>query len=240
MIGATAEELRSIALSCGDAAGYFPAVYSRVTTQIAAAIDRGQFDDGTRMDTFATVFAKRYTSARRQEIPRPRCWQASWDVAGDGRLLIVQHLLLGINAHVNYDLPQAVVEVARQSGGLEAVRGDFNAVNEILAATSVGVLRDLDRTSRWVSEVVSLGGGRIFRFSLEVARDQAWAAAERLYRLDDADDQQAYVRELDRLVSVLAYLIAHPTFPASLLIPAARRLEQRDPLQVVTALLGDH
>ncbi len=49
---------------------------------------------------------------------RPRCWQASWDVAGDASLLIVQHLLLGINADVNHDLALAVVEVADQTGDL--------------------------------------------------------------------------------------------------------------------------
>lgn len=178
-----------------------------------------------------------YTRALRQEIPRPRCWQASWDVAGDNRLLIVQHILLAINAHVNFDLPQAVVEVARQTGDLERVRVDFNAINDVLATASVGVLRDLDRMSRWVNEVARLGGDRVFRFSLQVAREQAWGAAERLYVLDD-EQGAAYVDELDQLVSVLAYLIAHPTPPASLLVPIARRFEERDPRTVAAALLG--
>jgi hypothetical protein len=212
-------------------------MYARVTGQIAGSIDAGQFDDGQRMHYFATVFATRYTAAFRETIPRPGCWQASWDVAGDERLLIVQHLLVGINAHVNFDLPQAVVAIARDTGYLEGVRGDFDAVNDVLAATSVGVLKDLDRVSRWVSEVAALGGDRVFRFSLRVARDQAWAAAQRLYRLD-GPAEQAYVAELDRLVSVLAYLITHPTLPGSLLVPVARCFEQHDPHKVVGALLG--
>ena len=237
MIRASAGELRDIALGCDDAAGYFPAMYPRVTGQIARSIDAGKFDDGPRMDNFATVFATRYTAAFRKTIPRPGCWQASWDAAGDERLLIVQHLLLGINAHVNFDLPQAVVAIARETGGLASVRDDFDAVNDVLAATSVGVLKDLDRVSRWVSEAAALGGDRVFRFSLRVARKQAWEAAERLYRLD-GQAEQAYVAELDRLVSVLAYLITHPALPGSLLVPVARRLEQHDPYRVVAALLG--
>src|SRR5262245_52727421 len=115
-------------------------MYARVTSQIMGSIDTGTFDDGERMDKFATVFATRYTAAFRRSIPRPACWQASWDVAGDERLLIVQHLLLGINAHVNFDLPQAVVAIARDTGDLASVRDDFDAVNDVLAATSVGVL----------------------------------------------------------------------------------------------------
>jgi hypothetical protein len=232
-----AGELRNIALGCGDAAGYFPAMYARVTAEIAESIDAGTFDDGDRMDNFATVFATRYTAAFRKLIPRPGCWQASWDVAGDARLLIVQHLLLGINAHVNFDLPRAVVAIARDTGDLASVRDDFDAVNDVLAATSVGVLQDLDRVSRWVSEAAAIGGDRVFRFSLRVARDRAWSAAERLYRLD-GPAEHAYLAELDRLVSVLAYLSTHPKFPGSVLVPVARRFEQHDPHKVVAALLG--
>jgi Family of unknown function (DUF5995) len=235
MIREIASELRAIALAADDAAGYFPALYSRVTTQIAVSIERDEFADCDRMDAFATEFASRYTRARNSEIPRPRCWQACWDVA-HWNLLIVQQLLLGINAHVNYDLPQSVAAVARRTGDLSGAREDFDAVNDVLSAVSVEVLREFDQLSRWTSEVAALGGGRVFNFSLRAARDQAWAAAERLYALDD-EDQRAYVVDLDRLVSVLAYLIARPSFPASLFVALARRVEQRDPHRVIAALL---
>jgi hypothetical protein len=237
-IRATAGELRAIALSCDDAAGYFPALYARVTTQIADSIDRGDFADGPRMDAFATEFASRYVRARKQEIVRPRCWQATWDVANDQHLLIVQHLFLGINAHVNYDLPQAVVAIARRTGDLASVHPDFDAVNDVLATTSVGVLRDLDRLTHWTNAAVAMGGGRLFNFSLREARSQAWAAAERLYSLDDAQ-QRAYVSELDELVSVLAYLITQPPLLVQLFVFVARMLEQHDPGVVIAALLGD-
>lgn len=237
MIENAAQALRSIARSATDATGYFPALYARVTSKIAASIADGHFEDGERMDIFATTFASYYIRAFRREIPRPRCWQASWAVATDDDLLIVQHLLLGINAHVNHDLPQAVIEVVGRTGDLAGARHDFNAINDVLAATSVGVLRDLDRVSRWVNEVAALGGGRAFNFSLRVARARAWSAAEHLSSLP-VDDRPPYVGELDRLVSVLAYLVTRPTFPTTLLIKAARRLEQRDPKSVTAALLG--
>ena len=63
MIRDTAAELRAIALSCDNAAGYFPAMYSRVTTQIANSIDADAFVDGERMNVFATEFASRYMPA---------------------------------------------------------------------------------------------------------------------------------------------------------------------------------
>ena len=85
-------------------------------------------------------------------------------------MLIVQHLLLGINAHVNYDLPRVVVELADERGDLRSMRHDFDAVNDVLAATYAEVVKDLDRVSRWVNGAARLGGGRAFNFSLTLAR----------------------------------------------------------------------
>ncbi len=237
-IGDTASELRGIARAATDASGYFPAMYSCVTDRIGETIGQGGFEQGARMDTFACTFASYYTRPWHREVPRPRCWQASWDVAGDRGLLIVQHLLLGINAHVNHDLPIAVVAVADACGDLASVRHDFDAVNDVLADTLGDVVGRLDRVSRWTNEAASLGGGQAFNFSLVRARREAWAAAERLYPLS-ADGRRLYLAELDRLVTVLAYLIAHPALPWRPLLWAAGRMEEHDARRVTAVLLGD-
>jgi hypothetical protein len=236
-IGQTVDELRDIALGATDAAGFFPALYVRVTEDIAARIRADRFEDGERMERLTEAFAGHYIRARTGQIPVPRCWQATWDVAGDAGLLIVQHLLLGTNAHINHDLAQAVVEVAPEFGGLESMRGDFHTVNDVLAGSLAGVIRDLDRVSRWTSAAAALGGGRLFHFSLRMARVQAWGTAERLAPLDEAGRREL-MREVDRLVSVLAYLITRPVFPLGAAVWLARRVEQRDPRAVTRALLG--
>lgn len=238
MIADTAAELREIARAARDASGYFPALYARVTAEVAAAVEQRGFEDGRRMDELATTFARYYTRALRRESPRPRCWEASWKVVGDQDLLVVQHLLLGINAHVNHDLPQAVVDVADRGGDLAAMRGDFDAINAILASSYSQVMDDLDRATRWADEAATLGGTTAFNFSLHAARRQAWSAAERLHPLG-REGRRAYLAELDRLVSALAYLVTRPAFPMSLLARLARRLENRDPRAVTAALLGE-
>lgn len=238
MIGATTSELASIARSATDASGYFPALYSRVTERVALDIAQGRFEDGPRMDRFATTFASFYTRAWRREVPPPRCWQASWRVASDPDLLIVQHLLLGVNAHVNHDLPLAVVDLAGPGGDIDDLRADFDAINDTLAKTVQLVLRDLDRVSRWANEAAALGGGRLFNFSLQAARSQAWAAAQRLSRIEDDTARRLYLLELDRLVSVLSYLITRPGVALTPLLWLARRAEEHDPPTVVAALLG--
>jgi hypothetical protein len=243
MLEGTVERLRTLALAADDASGHFPAMYARVTLAVDEAIAAGRFGDGTRMVRFAEAFAAWYVRAAAPGstpgpvVPAPFCWRAAFDVAGDGRLLIVQHLLLGMNAHINHDLPQVVVELAGTAGDLAALRPDFDAVNDLLAETHPVILRDLAPVSMWVNRAAALGGGRLFNFSLTVARNQAWRAATRLHRLDE-DGRAADVAELDRLVAVLAYLITRPDAPVAWLVPLARRCEEHDPRRTTAALLG--
>jgi hypothetical protein len=237
MLEDTIDELRTVALDAADASGYFPAMYARVTDRIRIAATDGRFGDADGMARFAQAFAGWYLRPTSGTAPVPACWQASWDVAGDRRLLIVQHLLAGINAHVNHDLPQVVVELAADRGDLAAMRADFDAVNDVLADTMPDVLRDLGRVSAWVNIAAARGGGRVFHFSLETARAQAWRAAVRLDRLDAAA-RTADVAEIDRLVSVLAYLVTHPGRPLSWAVRAGRWLEEDDPEKVTRGLLG--
>ena len=112
-------------------------------------------------------------------------------------------------------------------------------MNDILAETYDDVLRSLDRVSRWANLAASVGGGKVFNFSLRVARSRAWGAAERIHALEHEAERAAYLAELDRLVSVLAYLITRPPLPTRPLLWLGRRLEQRDPRAVTASLLSD-
>ncbi len=237
MLEDTIDALRTVAIDAVDASGYFPAMYARVTDRIRSAAIEGRFDNGDGMARFADSFAGWYLRPRSGTRPVPACWQASWDVTGDRRLLIVQHLLTGINAHVNHDLPQVVVQLAAERGDLNGMRADFDAVNDVLSDTMPDVLRDLGRVSAWVNIAAARGGGRLFRFSLQAARAQAWRAAVRLDRLDGTA-RAADIAEIDRLVSVLAYLVTHQGRPATWALRAGRWLEEDDPQRVTRDLLG--
>jgi hypothetical protein len=237
MLTVTIDELRSAALAADDARGYFPAMYARVTREVENAAATGRFANGSRMEEFARAFAGWYPTLRHGDVPVAGCWRAAFDVAGDQRLMIVQHLLLGINAHVNHDLPQVVVESAPRGSDLSELRSDFDAVNDILADSLPTVLRSLGTVSRWVNTAAVFGGRQLFDFSLQVARRRAWDAAVRMHALDDAG-RAAYVVELDRLVRVLAYLVANPGPVSRLGVALGRRCEEHDPRTVTRRLLG--
>jgi hypothetical protein len=208
-----------------------------VTERVQREAEAGRFADPARMERFVEAFARWYPRPVDPSRPDAGCWRAAFDVAGDPSLLIVQHLLLGINAHVNHDLALVVVELADGGEPLTALRPDFDAVNDVLAEMLPVVVRDLGRVSRWVNLVAARGGGQAFDFSLVTARRQAWATAARLHPL--AGDARARdVAELDRLVRVLARIVAAPGAPAAWFVAVGRRLEDHDPVAVTRRLLG--
>ena len=237
MLTATIDELRSVALAADDASGYFPAMYARITKAVESAAADGRFTDGPRMEAFARAFAAWYPPLRHDGTPVAGSWRAAFAVAGEQRLMIVQHLLLGINAHVNHDLPQVVVELAPRGTDLAELRRDFDAINQILAESLPMVLRSLGTVSRWVNTAAVFGGKQLFDFSLNVARRRAWEAAERMQPLDD-HGRAEYVAELDRLVRVLAYLVANPGPVSRVGVALGRRCEEHDPRSVTAQLLG--
>src|SRR5580693_372649 len=95
--------------------GYFPALYRQVTLQVKQGIAQGFFDDGPRMQRLDTTFANRYLAAYeafRAGGAATGCWQFAFTATQDDRLIILQDLLVGINAHVNFDLGIAAAETS--------------------------------------------------------------------------------------------------------------------------------
>jgi Tfp pilus assembly PilM family ATPase len=66
---------------------------------------------------------------------RPRAWRLCFDAAISGRSLVLQDMLLGVNAHVNNDLPLALDRVSIDPDR-DARRRDHEAVNAVLASVT--------------------------------------------------------------------------------------------------------
>lgn len=90
----------------------FIETYSRTTEAVARAVDGGAFEDPDWVRTWDVVFAGYFLAAHDADLAGatvPRPWRLAFATPQDHHLLI--HLLLGMNAHINYDLPQAMLEV---------------------------------------------------------------------------------------------------------------------------------
>lgn len=222
------DELKAMAESTPGRDGYFAAMYYQVTRSIEDDLD--DFNNPEGMEEFVRIFSARYIDAYFGAV-HSKCWRAAFQAEDDDRLLIVQHLLLGINAHVNYDLPQAVNDFARQEGLEYLTYGDYRYVNIKLRQAYATILDNLDLASRWANEVAGLGGGTLFHFSLVKAREVAWNSAELLRKTDKPDE---YLEVLDDWVSGLSYLI---TLPDGCIHRILGLFEDKNPITVTDKLL---
>jgi len=224
----------------GDRRGYFAAMYLAVTRTVRDRVEHGTFADGVRMRMFVAAFAGRYLAADeawRAGRPAPAAWSAAFDAASQRRPIILQHLLLGMNAHINLDLGVTASELA-VDGSLDAVRQDFDAVNDVLGALVDGCEAALGKVSPWIRLADHVGGGgdeTLIRFSLVEARRQAWATAVRLAGLDG----EARVRAIDAVDATatrVARYVTHPGPAGSAVLLLVRARERAAPATVMDVL----
>ncbi|HWC10520.1 MAG TPA: DUF5995 family protein [Acidimicrobiales bacterium] len=179
------DQIIARAIQAGSRTGYFAAIYRTVTARVAEGIASGVFDDGPRMERLDVAFATRYISALDlyEHGGRPtRSWELAFAAAESPRPSVLQHLLVGINAHINLDLGIAAAETA-PGPALPGLRRDFDRINEILAMLVDGIGHDLAEISPWIGLLERLGGrhdDEVVRFSIEVARSEAWRFATEL------------------------------------------------------------
>jgi hypothetical protein len=236
--------LNDIILQCSDERsrlGFFAALYRNVTKQVKAGIATGSFEDGPRMERLDVAFAKRYFDALDGYTLRrtvSRCWAVSFQAAAEWQPLILQQLLLGMNAHINLDLGIAAAEVA-PGDQLAALQHDFEALNDILAAMIAKVRSDIEKVSPWIRLLDRFGSpaeGIFINFALDKARANAWSVATRLVSLSEAQ-RAVEVDVLDSWVAILGNLIRHPvSFILNTGIAIVRSRESNNVKRVITEL----
>lgn len=235
------DQILERALEQGDRVGYFAAIYRKVTAKVAEGIATGFFDDPVRMNRLDVTFATRFfvALADYEQGSKPsRSWEVAFAASSAARPLIVQHLLLGISAHINLDLGIAAADTAT-GGDLPGLRRDFDRVNEILAVLSIGIERDLVSVSPWIGLLSRIGGRHdeeIVRFSIEVARTQAWHFANELAPLPP-DHWSGPISARDARVARLGHRILHPGW-LTIGLSIIRARESNDVRRNIEALMG--
>ena len=236
------DEVVEVCRAEGSPNGYFAALYRRVTIEVARGIDAGVFDDGPRMARLDVAFANRYLDAweaRRRGAAVTRAWALAFDAADDWWPVVVQHLLLGMNAHINLDLGIAAARVA-PGPALAPMKADFDRINAILASLVDDVGECL--SDIWPAlRILDWSAGRLdeglINFSITRARDHAWAVARRLSRVEPAR-QEPEIAVLDVGVEAIGRGVRHPGWWTSTKLRAVRVGERgsvRDKIDVLAA-----
>ncbi len=205
--------------------GYFAALYRATTERVRQGVVAGAFTDGPRMVRMDLRFAEFYIDAwrlheARQALGSDAKPSKPWRLAfGSARLedpLIVQHLLLGMNAHINLDLPQAAVAAAGQD--LSDFKADFMQINAIIQGLLGQVQDVLDLHSPYMRRLDWWGGDKdeaFFSWSVNRARDAAWANTRLLHRVP-APLEGLVLREMELSAAAFARLIRATPVPESI------------------------
>jgi hypothetical protein len=198
-----------------DRIGLFATLYSSVTAGVERRCAEGGFAEAARMERFVCAFAHRYFVAHdawRDHRPVVRSWAMTFDAATRWRPVVLQHLLLGMNAHINLDLGIVTAEMAGSAERLPLLRPDFEAVNDVLGSMVEDCLRALGSASPWFGLADRMGARHdeaVIRFSLRRARAQAWSLAERLVVLP-VGEWPSEIDRTDRAVARIGHRILHP------------------------------
>lgn len=175
-----------------DGVACFNRMYLLVTELVRDHLSEGFFADPAAMSALDVTFANLYLAAVDAAAagrPVPKAWRPLFARRGHPDVLSIQFAVAGMNAHINHDLPVAVVTTCEQLGTAPdqgTFHADYLKVNALLAAVDEHVRQSFEsdlvrHADREVAPVLD----HLSNWSIESARDAAWVNADVLWRLRD-------------------------------------------------------
>jgi hypothetical protein len=206
----------------------FLGTYLRTTQAVGVEIDRGGFEDPDWVEAWDVAFAEFYLAAHDSDLADEsvaRPWRLAFDAPAE--LPPLRHVLLGINAHVNYDLPQALLAVISDDDFADPVlmdrrRRDHERIDGVLASrvgaeddqlSASGAKNLLDRL---LTPLNRLSSQRFLRES----RQKVWHNTAELQNAR-AEGPEAYAVRLAELELLSAAKIADLLQPGQVLLRLA-------------------
>ena len=215
--------------AAGDKRRHFHATYQRTTVAVAGELRSGRFADPGWVERWDVAFAGLYLDALEADRAggRPsRPWAIAFGAPAG--LHPLRHVLLGMNAHINYDLPQALVAVISDKQFDDAAllarrEADHRAIDGVLASRVAAEDDELTRLSgpptlldRLLRPLNRLGTQRFLR----EAREKVWANAVVLSRAR-GQSPEAYAAALARLEELSAAKVTELRAPGPVLLRLA-------------------
>jgi Family of unknown function (DUF5995) len=213
----------------GDPRRYFHATYQRTTIAVAEELERGGFADPPWVEQWDVVFADLYLDALQTTLAGgepSRPWAIAFGAPAG--LPALRHVLLGMNAHINYDLPQALVAVITDEqfddqALLNRREADHRAIDNVLASRVAAEDDELTAISgpgtlldRLLRPFNRLGTQRFLR----EAREKVWVNAIALNRAR-RQGPDAYATVLAQLEVLSAAKVAALMAPGPVLLKLA-------------------
>jgi hypothetical protein len=186
-------------LPVADGVSRFNHLYLEVTRSVDSAAQTALFEDASFMTALDVGFAGMYFdafAASQAGTPLPRCWAPLFSARGDAHIAPIQFALAGMNAHINHDLPLALVSTCMTAGVAldddSPQHRDFLKVNDLLAAVEAQVKTEyLTGLLGVAAEVLGRIDDVVAMWSIAEARNAAWTNAVLLWAVRDSHDLTA-------------------------------------------------
>lgn len=197
--------------AAADHKAVFLSCYLMMTRNTLAAIDRCEFGDCDWVARLLHRFADYYFDAldayERSPATAPIVWRLAHDVPNGAHTLPVQNLLMGVNAHINYDLVLTLVDLLEPEWDtLSAARRraryeDHCYVNEVIGRTIDAVQDEVLEPAMPVMRLVDtmLGPFDELLISRLITRwrETVWQNAVRLLEAREPDERVRLVRRIE-------------------------------------------
>lgn len=198
-----------------SAMAYFTILYHDVTVAVRDAIVDERFEDNPRMERLDVIFANHYFDAYQGYLnnsPIPHCWQFAFESTHLFRPTILQHILAGMNAHINFDLAKAVVDCSPAE--IAPLKNDFMKVNTILSEQVDAVqdkLANIWPLMRLLDWVAGRTDEAVIDFSMYKAREAAWDNASELVSFSK-DEKRSHRQKMDEKGRYYGDKVINPPF----------------------------
>ena len=208
------EDIITVAVDLPNYIFSFAYVYRETTQEIKSAILNDEFQDAKRMEKMDVIFANLFITSFYKFV-NAKTISKSWQFAlenSKNKISLVQHILLGMNAHINLDLAIAASKVSKGKNILD-LKDDFMKVNDILAGLTDRMQKSLGRVSIFMKLLDFFGfrhDEKVINFSIKKARDFSWINALELSLLEDDAEKHGRIKQIDKRVLELAKIVAFP------------------------------
>jgi hypothetical protein len=211
---------------CVDVDGlkWFNWLYLQVTNAVEARVAAGGFSDPAWLAELDVQFATLYFSALRASLSGgvfsgnapPECWQILFERRNQLPIARIQFALAGINAHINHDLPDAIVNTCVATNTTPDHGGthyyDYTALNVNLDALIEEAKQELNvrLPGDSLPEVTHIED-TIAAWNVTAARELAWDNADRLWPIRSIPlAHDAFLDMLDGFTTVIGKALLVP------------------------------
>lgn len=194
-----------------DRRAIFLSCYLRMTRNMLDSLGKSVFNDPAWVNNLLEHFAGYYFNAldayHGNPTASPAIWQQTFNAVADPRTRPLQHLMLGVNAHINYDLVLTLIDVLEPewpaltpSQRLQRY-ADHCQINQIIAQTIDEVQDEVLERYSPAMDLIDRAFGRMDEFLVARLisgwRDQVWQQVMQWVETTSPSQQDSLLQQVE-------------------------------------------